>query len=320
MAAVPKSMDAALANPFSPVQGVWCAVLTPFDATGSPDHARLAHHVRRILAAGVDGIALFGTTGEGQSLSLNERRAGLDGLLAAGIAPSQILAATGCASLPETIDLTRHAVQSHCAGALVLPPFFFKGVSDEGVFASYARVIDGVGDPRLRLYLYHIPQVSGVAISPTVIERLVAGYSEVLAGVKDSECYLDHTRRLLSRFRELAILVGFEPHLPAALAAGGAGTICGIANLFPRLMRRLYDNALADHDDDLKRVESFIAALDRYPLFAAFKALQSDLTGDAGWAALRPPLVALDSAARRAWLADVVGSGVAADRDAAVTY
>jgi 4-hydroxy-tetrahydrodipicolinate synthase len=321
MSAVPKSMDAALANPLRPVQGVWCAVLTPFDAAGLPDHARLANHVRRILAAGVDGIALFGTTGEGQSLSLNERRAGLDALLAAGIASSQILAATGCASLPETIELTRHAVQSHCAGALVLPPFFFKAVSDEGVFASYAQVIDDVGDPRLRLYLYHIPQVSGVPISPTVIERLFAGYSDVLAGVKDSEGNLDHTRRLLSHFRELAILVGFEPHLPAALAAGGAGTICGIANLFPRLMRRLYDNALAsNHGDDLKRIESFIAALERYPLFAAFKALQAELTGDAGWAALRPPLVALDSAARRAWLADVVGSGAAADRDAAGPY
>jgi 4-hydroxy-tetrahydrodipicolinate synthase len=310
-----------LANPLRPVQGVWCAVLTPFDAAGLPDFARLAQHVRRILAAGVDGIALFGTTGEGQSLSLKERRAGLDALLAAGIAPGRILAATGCASLPETIELTRHAVQSDCAGALVLPPFFFKTVNDEGVFASYARVIDGVGDPRLQLYLYHIPQVSGIAISSTVIERLAIGYPEVLAGVKDSECNLDHTRRLLSRFGELAIFVGFEPHLPAALAAGGAGTICGIANLFPRLLRRLYDHALgADHYDDLKRVESFITALDRYPLFAAFKALQAELAGDSGWAALRPPLVALDSAARRAWLADVAASGVVAERDAAGPY
>ncbi len=308
-------------NPLRPVRGVWCAVLTPFDVAGLPDHARLAQHVRRILAAGVDGIALFGTTGEGQSLSLKERRAGLDALLAAGIAPGRIVAATGCASLPETIELTRHAVQSNCAGALVLPPFFFKTVTDEGLFASYARVIDGVGDPRLALYLYHIPQVSGVAISSTVIERLAIGYPGILAGVKDSECNLDHTRRLLSRFRELAIFVGFEPHLPAALVAGGAGTICGIANLFPRLLRRLYDNALtADYHDDLKRVESFIAALERYPLFAAFKALQAELADDDGWAALRPPLIALDSEARRAWLADVAASGVVVERDGAGPY
>jgi 4-hydroxy-tetrahydrodipicolinate synthase len=311
-------MDAALANPVRLVQGVWCAVLTPFDAAGLPDHSRLALHVRRILAAGVDGIALFGTTGEGQSLSLNERRAGLDALLAADIAPSQIVAATGCASLPETIELTRHAVRSNCAGALVLPPFFFKTVNDDGVFASYARVVDGVGDPRLRLYLYHIPQLSGVAISSTVIERLAIGYPGILAGVKDSECNLDHTRRLLSRFRELAIFVGYEPHLPAALAAGGAGTICGVANLFPRLLRRLYDNALAvGHHDDLRRVENFVAALEHYPLLAAFKALQADLTGDSGWATLRPPLVALDTEARRAWLADVAASGVVVERDAA---
>jgi 4-hydroxy-tetrahydrodipicolinate synthase len=310
-----------LANPLRPVQGVWCAVLTPFDAAGRPDSARLARHVRRILAAGVDGIALFGTTGEGQSLSLEERRAGLDALLAAGIAPSRILAATGCASLPETIELARHAVQSNCAGALVLPPFFFKAVTDEGVFASYARVIDGVGDARLQLYLYHIPQVSGVAISLSVIERLAIGYPGVLAGVKDSECNLDHTRRLLSRFGDLAIFVGFEPHLPAALAAGGAGTICGIANLFPRLLRRLFDHALtADYHDDLKRVETFIAALERYPLFAAFKALQAELADDDGWAALRPPLVALDSEARRAWLADVAASGVVVERDGAGPY
>ena len=310
-----------MANPLRPVQGVWCAVLTPFDAAGLTDSARLARHVRRILAAGVDGIALFGTTGEGQSLSLKERREGLDALLAAGIAPSRIVAATGCASLPETIALTRHAVESNCAGALVLPPFFFKAVTDEGVFASYARLIDGVGDARLPLYLYHIPQVSGVAISSSVIERLAIDYPGVLMGVKDSECNLDHTRRLLSRFGDLAIFVGFEPHLPAALAAGGAGTICGIANLFPRLLRRLHDNALtADYHDDLKRVETFIAALERYPLFAAFKALQAELANDDGWAALRPPLVALDSEARRAWLADVAASGVVVERDGAGPY
>jgi 4-hydroxy-tetrahydrodipicolinate synthase len=310
-----------LANPLRPVQGVWCAVLTPFDAAGLPDSARLARHVRRILAAGVDGIALFGTTGEGQSLSLKERREGLDALLAAGIAPGQILAGTGCASLPETVELTRHAVQASCAGALVLPPFFFKAVTDEGVFASYARLIDGVGDARLPLYLYHIPQVSGVAISSSVIERLAIDYPGILAGVKDSECNLDHTRGLLSRFGDLAIFVGFEPHLPAALAAGGAGTICGIANLFPRLLRRLYDHALtADYHDDLKRVEAFIAALERYPLFAAFKALQAELSDDDGWVALRPPLVALDSEARRAWLADAAASGVVVERDGAGPY
>src|SRR5206468_6409612 len=165
----------------------------------------------------------------------------------------------GCAALPETSELTRHAVACGCAGALVLPPFFFKDVGDDGVYASFARVIDRVADARLRLFLYHIPQVSGVPIGDAAIARLAASYPSVLAGVKDSECNLEHSLRLLASFPKLPIFVGFEPHLPAARAAGGVGTICGIANLYPRLIRRLFDRALApDHRADLARVERFI--------------------------------------------------------------
>jgi 4-hydroxy-tetrahydrodipicolinate synthase len=299
-------------------RGVWCAVLTPFDRGGAPDMERLAEHARRIFAAGVDGIALFGTTGEGQSLSLGERRAGLDALLSAGIPPARIMAGTGCASVAETIELTRHAVSAGCAGALVLPPFFFKDVSDEGVYASYARIVDGVADSRLRLYLYHIPQVSGVALPTAVIERLTVDYAAVIAGVKDSEGNLEHTRDLLARCPKLAIFVGHEPHLPAALAAGGAGTICGIANLFPRLLRSLHDTALAgDSAQDLARLADFIAVLKQYPLFAAFKALLAELYDDDAWRALRQPLVELDSAQRRTWLAVANASGIDIARDAA---
>jgi len=294
------------------LRGVWCATLTPLGGDGRPDHARLAAHVRRIFAAGVDGIALFGTTGEGQSFSVAERRAGLEALLAAGIEPTRILAGTGCAALPETIELTRHAVACGCAGALVLPPFFFKDVSPEGVYASYAGIVDEVADARLRLHLYHIPQVSGVAIPDTAIARLAHAYPTLIAGVKDSECNLAHSLRLLQAFPQLSIFVGFEPHLPAALAAGGAGTICGIANLYPRLIRRLFDHAGdPSHRPDLAILERFIAVLDTYPLFPAFKALQAELTGDAAWNALRPPLMPLESPARETWLAAVAACGIA---------
>ena len=142
------------------IRGVWCATLTPLDASGAPDARVLAAHVERLFAAGVDGIALFGTTGEGQSFSVAQRRRGLDALLAAGIPPQRVVAGTGCAAIADTIELTRHAVGAGCAGALVLPPFFFKGLSEEGIYASYARLIEGVADARLRLYLYHIPQVT----------------------------------------------------------------------------------------------------------------------------------------------------------------
>jgi len=300
------------------IHGVWCATLTPLDSNGSPDHVRLAAHVKRLFDVGVDGIALFGTTGEGQSFSTSERRAGLEALLARNIAAKQIVAATGCAALTETVALTRHAVQAGCAGALVLPPFFFKDVSDEGLYASYARLIDNVADTRLCLYLYHIPQLTGVPIAHQVIARLMASYPGVVAGIKDSAGDLEHTKKLLGRFNDLAIFVGHEPHLPAALAGGGAGTICGIANLYPRLMRRLHDESLSGNPkEDLRRIEAFIAQLARYPLFAAFKALLAELNQDSAWDALRPPLVPLDAAARRAWIAAMQETGILASRDAA---
>src|SRR5438552_1668033 len=135
------------------IRGVWCATLTPLDSAGAPDARMLSAHIERLFAAGVDGIALFGTTGEGQSFSVAQRRGALDALLAAGIPAGRIVAGTGCAALADTIELTLHAVSAGCAGALVLPPFFFKGPSEEGVYASYARLIDGVADARFRLYL-----------------------------------------------------------------------------------------------------------------------------------------------------------------------
>ncbi|HKE41632.1 MAG TPA: dihydrodipicolinate synthase family protein [Casimicrobiaceae bacterium] len=300
------------------IRGVWCATLTPLQPTGAVDNARLAAHARRLFAAGVDGIALFGTTGEGQSFSLEERRAGLDALLAAGISPERVVAGTGCAAITETIELTRHAVRAGCIGALVLPPFFFKGLSDEGVYASYARLIDQVADRRLRLYLYHIPQVTSVPIRHDVVAQLMASYPGAIAGIKDSGGDFEHTRKLLARFPDLAIFVGHEPHLPMALAAGGAGTICGIANLYPRLMRRLHDQSRGGHyRDELKLIEALLAQLERYPLFAAFKALLAELSEDPGWEALREPLVSLDATARRDWIAAVRQTGIVAERDGA---
>src|SRR5262245_38426807 len=206
-----------------PVRGLWCAMLTPIGRDGGVDHGRFARHAQALLAQGVDGVAPFGTTGEGQSFSMAERAEGLSALLAAGIPPQRVVAGTGCSALTETIALTRESVQAGCAGCLVLPPFFFKAMSDDGLFAWSARVIEAVGSPRLRVFLYHIPQVSGIPLSVDLVARLAAAFPGVVAGVKDSQGNWSNTSALLERVPQLAILVGHEPHLPRLLRAGGAG-------------------------------------------------------------------------------------------------
>jgi 4-hydroxy-tetrahydrodipicolinate synthase len=279
------------------VRGLWCALLTPLDATGSVDGGRLARHALSLLAQGVDGVAPFGTTGEGQSFSLAERTAGLDALLAAAIPASRIVAGTGCAALPETVALTRHAVQARCAGCLVLPPFFFKDVSAEGLYAWYARVIEAVADPRLRIYLYHIPQVTGVPLPVDLVARLAGAFPGIVAGVKDSAGDWSNTQALLERAPQLAILVGHEPHVPRLLRAGGAGTICGVANVYPALVRALFSRDVTVADE--QRIATFIDIAFRQPFLPAFKSIVAERTGDPGWLAVRPPLIDLDAAARR---------------------
>jgi 4-hydroxy-tetrahydrodipicolinate synthase len=285
----------------APVTGLWCALLTPLDRDGRVDHARLARHATSLLSQGVDGVAPFGTTGEGQSFSLAERQLGLDALLAAGVPAARVVAATGCAALTETVALTRQGVASHCAACLVLPPFFFKDVSDEGLYAWYARVIEGVADPRLRVLLYHIPQVSGVPLSVELVARLAAAFPGIIAGVKDSAGDWANTCALLQRVPQLAILVGHEPHLPRLLRAGGAGTICGVANVHPRLVRALLSPEVTAADE--ARMATFLEIAFRQPFLPALKSIVAECTGDPGWLAVRPPQVPLADGARLALLA-----------------
>jgi 4-hydroxy-tetrahydrodipicolinate synthase len=287
-------------------------MLTPIGTDGSVDHARFAEHAHRLLAQGIDGVAPFGTTGEGQSFSMAERAAGLAALIAAGVPAERIVAATGCAALTETIALTRESVQSGCAGSLVLPPFFFKEVSDEGLFAWYARIIEAVADSRLRVLLYHIPQFSGVPLSVDLVARLAAAFPGVIAGVKDSAGDWAHTSALLARLPDLAILVGHEPHLPRLLRAGGAGTICGIANVYPALVKALMSPAVTGNDEE--RILKFIEIAFAHPFLPAFKTMLAARTGDSGWLAVRPPLVALAEDARKALLDTLTRAGLPANR------
>jgi len=291
----------------SRVRGLWCATLTPLTPAGELDHVRMAQHAHWLLDAGVDGVAPFGTTGEGPSFSVDERRAGLETLLRAGVEPRQIVVATGCASVTDTLALTRHALASGVMRCLVLPPFFFKQVPDDAVYDFYARLVDHVADTRLRVYVYHIPQFSGVGVWPDVVGRLADAYPGVIAGVKDSAADWTNTARLVERVPHLDLVVGHEPDLPKLMRAGGAGTICGIANVYPALVRALLAPDVATSAE--ARMGRFLAVLARFPFLPAFKAIKAAQTGDAAWNALRTPWLGLADDARRDLIASLRDAG-----------
>jgi 4-hydroxy-tetrahydrodipicolinate synthase len=283
------------------VRGVFAPVVTPFKEDLRPDAARLALHCRWLLDQDV-GLAVFGTNSEANSLTVQEKLDLLDAMAAAGIPSARMMPGTGCCALPDTVELTRRAVAQGCAGVLMLPPFYYKGVSDDGLFASYAEVIERVGDERLRIYLYHIPPVSQVPISLALIERLLARYSGVIAGVKDSSGDWSNTHAMLERFqpRGFDVFAGSETFLLATLNGGGAGCISATANVNPRAI------ALLARDWQKPDADARQAALDRvrqtfqkFPMIPALKAAIAQFSGDDGWTVVRPPLVALSAKQRR---------------------
>jgi 4-hydroxy-tetrahydrodipicolinate synthase len=297
-------------HPHHLIEGLWCATLTPVTADGAIDGARFAAHVHWLFSQGVAGIAPFGTTGEGQSFSVDERRAGLDALLASVPAP-RMLPGTGCTSLSETIALTRHATSAGCGGSLVLPPFFWKVPSDDGLFSWYARLIEGVNDPRLRIFLYHLPQVSSVPLSVDLVARLAAAFPGTIAGIKDSQGKWENTAALLERVPQLTVVIGHEPDLPRLIAAGGAGTICGVANAYPHLVQALLSRDATS--ETRARIAKFIEITFMQPFLPAFKCMVADRTGDAAWRNVRPPLLPLTDAQHRTLRASLDGAGFMKD-------
>lgn len=280
--------------PQVPFTGIWPALLTPLTETLDVDIESFARHARSLLAAGCTGVTPFGTTGEGPSFSLDERRHAVDGLVARGVPAERIIVSTSCAALPETVALTRHALDIGAHGCLMLPPFFLKGVSDQGVIDAYRWVIDRVADARLRLYLYHIPQVTGVPLSHRVIATLKELYPDTIVGIKDSGCDRTASLALADRFIDrVMVYVGNEPDLPSLAAKGSTGAISGIANVMPRVVARMVGRA---EPRDEQRIRGLLDILGGYGLTAAFKGVLAVLDGNAGWRRVRPPLVPLADA------------------------
>jgi 4-hydroxy-tetrahydrodipicolinate synthase len=292
--------------------GVWAPAITPFRNNLSPDPERYARHAKWLLANGCSGLAAFGTNSEANSLSADERMSLLEYLIAHGIPATALMPGTGCCAFPDTVRLTAHAVGLGCAGVLMLPPFYYKGVSDEGLFRSFSEVIQRVGDARMRLYLYHIPPVAQIAISIPLIERLLKNYPQTVAGLKDSSGDWNNTKSVLDAFANTGfeVFAGSESFLLANMRHGGVGCISATANVNPAAIHRVFENWREPDADSLQeQITATRAVVQKYPVIPALKAIVARGFNDPEWATVRPPLVELTAGQRESLAADLDSHG-----------
>jgi len=277
------------------IKGILSPVVTPFKADLTPDTARYIAQCRWLLTQNC-GLAVFGTNSEANSLSVNERIALLDALLAADLDPSRMMPGTGCCALTDTVRLTEHAVKAGCAGVLMLPPFYYKDVSEDGLFRSFSEVIQRVGDSRLRIYLYHIPPVAVVGITRGLVERLLKAYPNTVAGMKDSSGDWNNTKMMLDAFAKSGfdVFAGSESFLLANMRNGGAGCISATANVNPGPIDKLYrDWQNADADAQQEALNAVRKAVGQYVMIPSLKAVVAHYAKDPEWRTVRPPLVEL---------------------------
>jgi 4-hydroxy-tetrahydrodipicolinate synthase len=285
--------------------GLWPPVSTPFDETGAVDPHRLTTHAKALLAEGASGLAILGTTSEANSLTLGERRGVIDACLAAGIPASALLPGTGASAVEDAAELSRHAATTGAAGVLLLPPFYYKAVTDDGLFAFVARLIERCGASVPRIVLYHIPPVAVVGWSTPLTRRLIEAFPGVVVGMKDSSGDLAHVKEVIDAFPNFAVFPGSEMLVLEAMRAGAVGCISATANVNARAIASLLAHWRdPDADARQRRVAEARKAVQARGLIPGVKAILAARYNDPAWRALRPPLEALDDAAAAALLAD----------------
>ncbi len=285
-------------------RGVFAAAVTPLTSNLEPDSSAFVAHCRWLLEQGCDGVVPIGTTGEGNSLSVGQRLEIIEAATRSGIAMSRFIFGTGSCALADAVALTREAVAANSAGVLVLPPFYYKEPSEEGLARFYSELIDRVGDDRLRVYLYHFPRLSTVPITPALVKRLRTAYPGIIAGLKDSSGDWSFSAGLLKQFPGFGVFSGSEGFLLANLRAGGTGCISANVNVTAALAHRVYAAWREDRADRLQQeLDQVRAVLDRYPLPAAIKHVMRVITGNAAWQYLLPPNQPLSEEEGRALMA-----------------
>jgi 4-hydroxy-tetrahydrodipicolinate synthase len=272
------------------LQGVIAAAATPFTAAGQIDTAAYLAHCRWLLAHGCDGINVLGTTGEANSIALQERFALLDEIGKSDLPLRQLMVGTGGCALADTITLTRHAVQSGFHGQLVLPPFYYKPLADDGLFAFFAGLLDAIHDTRLQVYLYNFPQLTGINFSVPLVQRLIAAYPEIVVGIKDSSGDFHYAKNIADACPGFAVFPSTESWLLNGRDHGFVGCISATANVTSAVARRVWhtpgDPGAAAWQQQIADIRASIAA---FPLVPAVKLVLSQLHHSAAWNMLLPP-------------------------------
>ncbi|HEX5318290.1 MAG TPA: dihydrodipicolinate synthase family protein [Stellaceae bacterium] len=295
-----------------PFAGVLVPVLTPFTPAGEPDSGRFISFCRFILDQGADGLAIFGTTSEANSMSGAERMALLDKLIAAGIPAGKLMPGAGACSISEATTLIKHAVGHGVGGVLMLPPFYYKGMTEQGVYDFIAAVIDRVGSPALRMYLYHIPPQTMIPFGVELVGRLIKAYPNTVVGLKDSSGDWNNTKALLDAYAAdgFGIFPGSEVFLLDGLRNGGVGCITASGNVNVPGIRKVYENWKTPQADQLQAdITRVRMTIQKYPMVPALKRIVAHFHGDPDWAAVRPPMERLSEAQSKALLEDLAKIG-----------
>ena len=281
----------------STLPAVLSPVLTPFKEDGSPDAQKLLKQCQWLEANGV-GQAIFGTNSEANSMSAPQKMATLTALVEGGLNPAHMMPGTGATSIDATVNMTRHAVQHKCAGVLMLPPFYYKDVTDDGLFAYFSEVIQKVGDAGLQIYIYNIPPVTKINLSLSLLERLVKAFPKTVVGMKDSSgdwAYTESVIKLLapSGFR---VYAGSEVFLMRTLRAGGVGCISATANINPRAIAELAAHwKESDADQRQTALDQVRSIFAQYQMIAGMKTAVAHFSKDSEWLRVRPPLMQLSA-------------------------
>ena len=298
----------------STLRGVFAPTVTPVAGDLRIDVARWIEHSKSLLANGCNGLCPFGTTSEATSFSVGERIDALEQLVSSGVPAAKLMPGTGCSALMDSVRLTEHAAGLGCGGVLMLPPFYYKGVSDEGIFRSIAEVIERVGDARLRVYLYHIPPQAVVGFSLDLIERLINAYPNTVVGIKDSSGDWNNLHGILTRFPGFGTFTGSEAFLLQTLRLGGAGSINAVANVIAPIQQRLFADWEAPDAEHLQAaINEVRPTYQGLPAISAIKAMVAHYRHDPAWARVRPPLVELDENAAQTVLSRFAKLPVAAE-------